>query len=190
MSERDFEVEEDDLPPLGEVEPVTLVSEIAQGLRPVVLGTGVVLAGLLASAGLLVASLGGQSSLVAGVAAQAATIDAEKEWAMPEFAPTEVLGADVSLGVFLVNPLDAAKVRYVRCAISLTVSDIEEFEATGVAQTRARAAIVGLLGSRTVEELGRPGGPDEAREQIRRVIRSHFSDDLVLAVHFSEFVVQ
>jgi flagellar basal body-associated protein FliL len=176
--------------PAREVAPHSAVSVVSRRIRPLAVGTGAVLAALVTSGGLLLSALGAEGAVVAGLAAQARELDAEKEWALAEFAPSEAPGTDVALGLFLVNPLGAAKVRYVRCAVTLTVADAEAYEGTGVAQARARAAIVGLLGTRTVEELGQPGGLDRAREQVRRVIRAQFDDELLLAIHFSEFVVQ
>ena len=67
-------------------------------------------------------------------------IDAEKEWALDEFGPRENPGYDVKFGSFLANPLNAAKVRYVRCDIVFTVSDADLFATTGLEQARARAA--------------------------------------------------
>jgi|GEM_PF-1713246 len=176
--------------PFDDEAPAGSSAELEAKLKPVAVGTALVLVAVLGVLGAFVTAVGSHGAEIAALEAKARKLDAEKEYALDEFAPRDVPGADVALGVFLVNPVDAAHIRYVRCAITLTVTDVEEYELTGLAQARAKAAVVGILGTRTVQELGLPGGLEAAREQVRRSVRSQFSDDLLLAIHFSEFVVQ
>jgi len=180
----------DDLASELVIDPEFAMRELAEQIRPVAIGTVALLGLLFVCLLMLLVGLFLQRLEVSKVTATAKEIDAEKEWALEEFAPRESIGYDVKFGTFLANPLNSAKLRYVRCGIVFTVSDPDLFEATGLAQARARAAVVGILGTRTVEELSRPGGLDRARTHLRRALKSHFPEDLLLAVHFSEFIVE
>ncbi len=171
-------------------EPRALVKEISAGLRPLFIGVGVILFAGLLLVGWLTFALGRQRAHVSVLAATASKLDNEQEWALQEFAPKEASGFDVKLGTFVVSPLGPAKIRYVRCSVVLTVADVEAFAPTGLFHARARAAIHDLLSTQTMDELRAPGGYEAARGLLRRRMHDLFPDDLLLGVHFPEFVVQ
>lgn len=186
----EFDMGEDELVENEVLDPEYAIDTLAEKMHPVVIGTMVLFAVLAVSGLILLVALFLEGVDVSRLVAQAREIDAEKEWALDEFGPRENPGYDVKFGSFLANPLNAAKVRYVRCDIVFTVSDADLFATTGLEQARARAAVVGILGTRTVEELARPGGLDRVRSHLRRALRTHFSEELLLGVHFSEFIVE
>ena len=171
-------------------EPYRLAGEVAAQLRPLFRGVGAILFVGLLTGGWLVFALSSQNNQITALAVEASKLDNEQEWALREFAPKEAPGFDVKLGSFVVSPLGPAKIRYIRCTVVLTVADMQAFEATGLAQTRARAAIHDLLSTQTIEELGAPGGLEVARGLLRRRILDLFPDGLLLGVHFPEFIVQ
>ena len=170
--------------------PQALANEVGARLRPLFIGVGAILFAALLTGGWLAFALGRQMNQISVLAKAASKLDNEQEWALQEFAPKEAPGIDVKLGTFVVSLLGPAKIRYVRCNVVLTVADMKAFEASGLAQARARAAVHDLLSTQTIEELGAPGGLEAARGLLRRRLHDLFPDGLLLGVHFPEFVVQ
>lgn len=171
-------------------EPELQVDAVGRGLQVLGVGAALVAVAGLVQFGAVALALQESSAATDGLAAVAARMATNQEYAVEEFAPVVVTGVDVKLGTLHVGPDQAAKPRSVRVSVVLTVTDAERFELYPAARVRARDLVVTTVGARTVEELSRPGGAEAVRATLRRLVKRSFPTGLVTEVHFSEFVVQ
>lgn len=174
----------------SETEPSLLVDAIGRRLRPIGIGALLVVALGAVEFGALARSLSASDREARSLDAYARRLERDQEFAIAEYAPVKASGHDVKLGTFVVNPDGAARARYFRVAVVLTVTDLEQFEISALGKVRASEIIGTTLSARTVEEMGLPGAADETRARLAQLVKRCFMDGLVTDVHFSEFVVQ
>lgn len=100
----------------------------------------------------------------------------------------------VELQPFIVNLADKDASRYLRLTVSLGISETAEGEGEGkpntLFTTRVRNAMLGVLTSKTSEEMLSAEGKAALSKELVRVARAASNEPLVEAIYITDFIVQ
>jgi flagellar protein FliL len=99
----------------------------------------------------------------------------------------------VNLEPFLVNLADPDETRYLRVTIRVQLaskSAAQKVGATEVFSSKMRDTILGILSTKVAREVVTPEGKDQLKEEIAQKLNSFLPGKPVVAVFFTDFVVQ
>lgn len=102
------------------------------------------------------------------------------------------LGPTLSLGDFVVNlePGPGLVMRYARIALVAEVDARETVEELRRREPQVKDVVIGVLRNRRADELSRPEGLEQVRQQLRDDLSRLVSKGRVVNVYFTEFVIQ
>ena len=90
----------------------------------------------------------------------------------------------------IVNPAGTGGTRFLSASISFEVEDSEVLELFEARTSQIRDALITILGSKNIEQLTDVKQKEIARYQIKRRVETLLETDELLAVYFTDFVLQ
>lgn len=110
----------------------------------------------------------------------------------PEPTDDSAVRQVVELQPFIVNLADKDAARYLRLTVSLGISESAEGEGkpNTLFTTRVRNAMLGVLTSKTSEEVLSAEGKAALSKELVRAARAASSEPLVEAIYITDFIIQ
>jgi len=99
----------------------------------------------------------------------------------------------INLEPFLVNLADKDNYRYLRVTMRIVVTTrtkAEQITTTETTLSKVRDAVLGILASKTAEEIVTPPGKLQLKLDIKDNLNLFLPDKPVMEVYFTDFVVQ
>ena len=100
------------------------------------------------------------------------------------------VGPMFPLTVFIVNLMSDTGGKYLKTTVSLELSDPKLTHEVESKKDRIRDYILGILSSKTVEEISTAKGKDDLKSEITEKINGNLKDGEVRNVYFTDFVIQ
>ena len=116
-----------------------------------------------------------------------------KTQALSAAAPTPEVNSVLALDSFVVNLQDPSGNGYLRVSMSLGLSvppKEDDKDKSAPYLPRLRDTILGVLGTRTVEELLTPDGKTKLKDDLLKGINASVPELQCKEVYFTEFLVQ
>lgn len=104
--------------------------------------------------------------------------------------PQREVGKIHPLGDFVVNLLDPANLRYIKCRIEVEVEDEDVLQELQKREAQVKDMVVSLLGSLTYSDIQGVGGKSRLRQQLLVRINRMLTEGPVVRVYLTELVVQ
>jgi flagellar FliL protein len=101
--------------------------------------------------------------------------------------------AIINFEPFLVNLADPDETRYLRVTIRVQLASkaaAQKVSATEVFNSKMRDTILGILSTKVAREVVKPEGKDQLKEEIAQKLNAFLPGKPVIAVFFTDFVVQ
>ena len=123
--------------------------------------------------------------------------ESNKKQAEPQKVETEKkvstiteIGAIYPLDVFIVNLLSNDSNRYLKCKIDLELDSPRVQEEISKKLPVIRDLTIGVLSSKTIEEIQTLKGKDKLKREIRKKINEILTKGEIKNVYFTKFVIQ
>jgi flagellar FliL protein len=100
------------------------------------------------------------------------------------------LGPIISLDPFIVNLVGSSRMRYLKIALGLELSDEELQEEVDNKMPQVKDSILLLLSTKSYDDINTTQGKLLLREEIMRRLNGFLVSGLVKEVYFTDFVVQ
>ena len=123
-----------------------------------------------------------------GASTQAANKDGKAE--QKERAEDSEVKEVIELQPFIVNLADKNETRYLRMTISLGVGETSEEKADPLFTTRVRNAILGVITTRTSDQVLTSEGKEHLRKDMLEAARTAVEKPEVHAIYITDFIVQ
>jgi len=100
------------------------------------------------------------------------------------------IGPIYPLDTFIANLAASDAKRYLKCKIDLELDSPELQQEVDKKIPPIRDAIIGILTSKTIEEIQTLKGKEKLKEEIKRKVNSLLTTGEIKNVYFTEFVIQ
>jgi len=121
---------------------------------------------------------------------RAATSQAAKKVEQTDRAEDSEVKEVIELQPFIVNLADKNETRYLRMTISLGVGETSEGKADPLFTTRVRNAILGVITTRTSDQILTSEGKARLRKDMLEAARTAVEKPDVHAIYITDFIVQ
>jgi flagellar FliL protein len=179
--------------PSGTSDPTIRTSASGRWIRLLI--AGVVVGGITGATAFFAGSEGGIAGWVRAGPTQAAVEPAEADGLAPVSAGAAAkdsghIGSTYALQTFVVNILDRDRDRYLKLKAELELEDTKLEEELSSRLPQIRDLIIGLLGSKTFDDIRTIEGKNFLREEMLLRINALLVTGKVRRIFFTEFVVQ
>lgn len=117
-------------------------------------------------------------------------MDVGKNVPVPQLNQSANLGPLVNISEFIVNIISADGNHYVKCSLTLEMTDQAGADEVKQRMPQIRDAILLLVGNKTYEELQDLEGKKQLKAEIMSKLNGILQTGKVRAIFFTEFVVQ
>jgi flagellar FliL protein len=90
----------------------------------------------------------------------------------------------------VLNPANSNGSRFLLLSVGLSVKDAAAAKSLADRDAEVRDVVLGIMGTRTIEELTDIARRDSLKAEIRTAVRERFGDGAAREVYFPQFVIQ